>query len=107
MDRMRDTRYQSSERFVHNLVRTSLASAIAWTACVPADESTSQIPSPVLSQFADTMTSLGPVGWWRLGEASGAAIDASGHGNHGATTTSSRASAAWQGRSQTTAMAPS
>jgi hypothetical protein len=81
---MRNTRHRLSVRLGRNTLPAGVASAILWIACcAPADESTGQTASPVLSPFATAMTSLGPVGWWRLGETSGAAIDASGNGNNG------------------------
>ncbi|TMQ10032.1 MAG: LamG domain-containing protein [Deltaproteobacteria bacterium] len=81
---MRTSCHDPSARLVRDVLRASAAIAIAWAAsCAPADESTSQTASPVLSPFATTMTSLGPTGWWRLGETTGAAADATGNGNTG------------------------
>lgn len=81
---MRSTPLCSSDRFIRNILSASVTSAIVWNAgCMLADESTSQTASPVLSPFAAAMTNLGPVGWWRLGETTGLAVDSSGNGNNG------------------------
>jgi hypothetical protein len=70
-------------------VLRSIACAVitvpSFAGCTPAEDAATSGDQPLSASFATTMASLVPVGWWRLGETTGAAAaDSSGKGHGGA-----------------------
>jgi hypothetical protein len=70
-------------RSILQTISCSITTAYLAGCMVADDAMTNETSSALLSPFANAMTNLGPVGWWRLGETTGVALDSTSGGNSG------------------------